>query len=357
MRLAAFVGLCLTQAAWFSTVVPAEEFRMATADRTANQPAHPRWSPEVIFEECSDQALFSATADRIAPAAASRMSLVSLKESHSSESIDHELQPVSLECLDMLELGGNSSAVPPPSSSQLRVFIAPYVWVPAMKGSITALGTSADVNLSLGEAFELLGEVNGAAQGHVEIGKGNWTFIMDGMLLRVTDTLPVSRPLFSQVNTDISATILEVTAARRMPGEFFGALAERGTIVEVLGGVRFYEMDNGLVLIPNNPLVPVVPLEQGEEWVDLLTGIRASSQLTQRVKGFVRGDFAGFGIGTSSDLAWNFTTGVDYQHSQSCSVSLGYRVLDIQAGQTSSGREFEFDVRLQGPFMAMLFHF
>jgi hypothetical protein len=243
------------------------------------------------------------------------------------------------------------SAAMQPAAEPTRVFVAPYVWVPAMKGEVTALGMTNSVDLSLGDAFSALGDLKGAAQGHVEVGRGDWTLIMDTMLMRIGESHAVTA---GKLEADIGATFLELMAARRIGGE---RLRERDIVVELLGGARYYQVNADAIFLPNNPLLPNIPAEQTEEWVDLVFGARTAVPLTQRISGFARGDFAGFGIGTSSTLTWNLVAGVEYVHTDACWWTLGYRILDIDEHQSSAGRDFAFDVKLHGPFLAILFRF
>lgn len=251
------------------------------------------------------------------------------------------------------------NTLPPPlysptAGAPTRVLVAPYLWVPAVQGTTTVLGMTNDVDVSLGEAFGLLKDLKGAASGHVEIGRGDWTLIMDALLMRFASSadLPVAR-----VDLDASTTFLELVAARRLRGTFFDQLRESGIDVEALGGVRYYQASVGATLVPNGPFLPVIPREQTEEWVDLLVGARVNARLTDTLTGFVRSDFGGFGIGTSSKLTSNLIAGVEHQVNEACLVAAGYRLLDINARQDNVAGVFEFDLRFQGPFAAILFRY
>jgi hypothetical protein len=257
-----------------------------------------------------------------------------------SESCSPNTLPTPLYCSEALE--------------PTRVHVAPYLWIPAVQGTTTVLGVTNDVDVSLGDAFGLLKDLKGAASGHVEIGRGDWTLIMDALLMRFASSadLPVAR-----VDLDASTTFLELVAARRLRGTFFDQLRESGIDVEALGGVRYYQASVGATLVPNGPFLPVIPREQTEEWVDLLVGARVNARLTDTLTGFVRSDFGGFGIGTSSKLTSNVIAGVEHQVNEACLVAAGYRLLDINARQDNVAGVFEFDLRFQGPFAAILFRY
>lgn len=72
---------------------------------------------------------------------------------------------------------------------------------------------------------------------------------------------------------------------------------------------------------------------------------------------FARADVGGFGIGSSSNLAWNVVAGLDYQWNSSTSLLAGYRVLDIDQFSGAGATAFGFDVQMAGPFAAIAFQF
>jgi hypothetical protein len=242
----------------------------------------------------------------------------------------------------------------PASCTPTRVYVAPYLWVPAVQGTTTVLGVTNDVDVSLGDAFGMLKDLKGAASGHVEIGRGDWTLIMDALLMRFASSADV--PL-ARLDLDASTTFLELAAARRLNGDLFEQLRENGIDVEAIGGVRYYQASVGATLVPNGPILPVIPREQTEEWVDLLVGARVNARLTDTLTGFIRSDFGGFGIGTSSTLTSNLIAGAEYQVNEACLVAAGYRLLDINERQDNAGGVFEFNLRFQGPFAAILFRY
>jgi hypothetical protein len=239
------------------------------------------------------------------------------------------------------------------SDNQTWVLVAPYAWIPAIKGQITSFGQTQDVDLTLGEAFEAIGDLKGALQGHVEVGKGPQGLIFDAMLVRAEQT--GLGPL-GNTTADSDMTILELLAMYRLLGDNTADPGGWNVRVDMLFGGRYYQIDNGISIdLPG----PDLSFEQSEEWVDLLVGTRAAVTVMNGIDGFVRGDFAGFGIGTSSTLAWNLVAGAEIANPccPGSSLVLGYRILDIDEEKTSGGREFQFNVKMQGPFLALGFRF
>ncbi|MBX3442238.1 MAG: hypothetical protein KF774_07505 [Planctomyces sp.] len=242
------------------------------------------------------------------------------------------------------------------SPDQTWVLVAPYVWTPAMKGRIGARGVSAPIDMSLSDLYDILfDDLNGAVMGHIEVGKGNFGLIFDGMLMRVSPSQ--TGPLGGRLDFDISSTILESMAMARVVDVELDAATNARWSVDLLGGARYYQVQNGVRINPVNG--PTVSADLSKEWVDLVIGARTAVTLVPGLDGFARTDFGGFGIGTSSQLAWNLITGVSWecQSHPGTSLVLGYRVLDINESQGSGDQQFRFDVTMQGPFAAFSFAF
>jgi hypothetical protein len=242
----------------------------------------------------------------------------------------------------------------PESTSGTWVLVAPYVWATAQHGTIGAAGRTAPVDLSLADLVELIPDLNGAAMGHVEVGKGKFGLIFDAMLMKVepSENLPGG----GEIDIESSSTILESLAMLRVvdvPDEDAGSFVT----VDLLSGLRYYQVQNAFRL---DPVVgPTIAADISKDWVDLLVGARTAVAITSELSGFLRADFAGFGIGTSSDLTWNLTTGAEYACPSlpGSSLVLGYRILSIDETQGQGTDRFIYDVTLQGPFTAIAFRF
>lgn len=253
--------------------------------------------------------------------------------------------------LRVVQAGMSPSIV---SDEQTWALVAPYVWMPATRGTVGARGTTTSVDVSLSDLFDHLDDLNGAFMGHVEVGRGDIGLIFDGMLMQLD--LSQRLPLGGRAKLDIGTTILESLVMTRIVnvdtdvegGEF---------IVDLLGGARYYQAANSIRITP--AVGPAIQADLTKDWVDLVFGARTAVTLMPDLKGFFRADFGGFGIGTSSNLAWNLTTGVEYALSchPGSSVILGYRVLDIDETQKSGDQKFVYDLQMRGPFTAVAIRF
>jgi hypothetical protein len=233
--------------------------------------------------------------------------------------------------------------------------VAPYVWAPMMDGTVGANGNTTDVNLSFSDLLDLVPDLNGAVMGHLEVGKGPRGLLLDALIMELS---PSRRgPGGGRINLESNLTVFEALGTLRLLGAAPGEAAPSDITVDVLGGLRYYDVMGGLTISP--VIGPTISAEQTENWVDLVIGGRTGVALTESLAGFMRGDIAGFGIGTSSRFAWNLTAGFEYHcvSHPGWSTVLGYRILDIDQVKYSGAERFFFDVRLHGPFLAFAYRF
>jgi hypothetical protein len=241
------------------------------------------------------------------------------------------------------------------NGEQVWATITPYLWLPAMKGQVGVGPTLVDVNLSLSDMWDLLGDLKGAAMVHLEVGRGNRGIIVDTLLTDIasTETLPSG----AVGTAETTLTILEGLGVRRVYSQNRCGNFVRGINWDVLYGVRYYQIGMELNVVP--PVGAATIAERTENWVDLVMGTRTSMKLANGGSAFARADFGGFGLGSSSDFVWNLQFGLENRlrrHPNTSSV-LGYKVLDIKQSKGSGADAFLFDMNLHGPFAALMFRF
>ncbi len=236
------------------------------------------------------------------------------------------------------------------------VLVAPYLWAPAMKGTIGAGGNTLDVNVTLQDVFEdVIPNLDGAAMIHVEVGKGRTGLLFDTMILQIGKT--ETGPLGGSAHFETNLTVLEWMGMYRLLGSVPGDPCSSPVKVDLLGGFRYYAVQGDLAVTA--PAGPVFDRGQADTWADIVIGARGSVTLTQGLDAFFRADIGGFGIGTSSDPAIGLEAGIDYALGccPGSSLVLGYKMLDINESKNSGADAFVFDVTLHGPFAALAFRF
>lgn len=234
--------------------------------------------------------------------------------------------------------------------------VTPYFWLPAMKGQIGVGGSVANVDLSLSDMWDLLGDLKGVAMVHLEVGRGNrGGLIMDTLLTEIAST--ENLPNGGTGTVDTTMTFLEGLGFRPIASSAGNGRMVKGISWDALYGVRYYQVGADVTIVPpaGSPLLA----DRSENWVDLVLGTRTRVQLANGGSAFARADFGGFGLGTSSDFAWNLHVGLEnrLRRHPNTSMVLGYKILDIKQSKGSGADAFLFDMSLHGPFSGLMIRF
>jgi hypothetical protein len=259
---------------------------------------------------------------------------------------------------DTVGYGNTGDFLSASGCGQTWVKFTPYAWATMIDGNATIHGFTAPVNLDLGDLWSLLenGDIRGAFMGHLEFGRDNWAMFFNGDIVSADPSVEVRR---ANIDTGVTMTLLEMGGAVDLFNANESDPVHSPLRLQLLGGVRYYSVSTSAILsLPH--IIPVVQDAQAEDWVDLFVGLRAMAQLTPSVNAFVRGDIGGFGIGTSSDHAWNFVTGITTDSIWGSNLVLGYRVFDLDQslhGGTGSPQGFGFDAVMHGPVVGLTFQF
>lgn len=221
-----------------------------------------------------------------------------------------------------------------------------YLWALGMDGTLTVMDEPSDVDIGFSEIWDnldmaLSAHIEGRPQG------GRHGFLFDLYWAALGNDLEMPPGAF-----DMSMAWVE--------GAGIFALGEN---FDVIYGLRYTTLD--LTLEFDDPMPPVEPpmppampppsrVEGDQSWTDLMVGGRWVKQFT-KVWGFrARGDIAGFGISNSSDFTWNVQLLGTARFSKLMEGYFGYRWYDVDYENTGAG--FAMDARLQGPVIALGFH-
>jgi hypothetical protein len=217
--------------------------------------------------------------------------------------------------------------------------VAPYGWIFGMKGTVGGGQRTAQVDLSVGDAIDKLGDLKGAAQLHVESGYGPVGAIADLTYMRL-------EPATGLVTVDSRATLFELLGMYRVLDT--GGRQAGAVTFDVLAGARYYRFSNEI----SGNLFGLLAAERTNKWIDLVVGARAGVQVTDALGVFARGDAGGFGLGHSSERACNVIVGFEYRCCECASLVGGYRWFKIDR-ESGVGRDrFLLDATLAGPFVA-----
>lgn len=227
--------------------------------------------------------------------------------------------------------------------------IAPlYLW--GKNINATAAGPS-ELPLSLDFKDDLLDNLEAAFAIHAEARKGNWTIFAEYNYAKLNPTSEFGAgPASIRADVDYRDTLWE------LGGSWAFSQSDR-TRWEVLGGVRYYDqkidvqLDTpGLVLLPLPSNISV-----GDSWWQPFGGVRVFTQLGRNWSFIARGDYA---FRDSNNTSLNVFTTFDYLFRDWGSVFIGYRYLDTNYDNKSSGaNRYAFDGAQQGPAVGLNFHF
>jgi len=180
-------------------------------------------------------------------------------------------------CLAMiwLFLAGNVFAQ---SSDKVYWSITPYFWASDTKVDIKLDGSpvaGADISFK-----DLLDQLDGAFQGHIETGKNNWSVFTDFTFISTSDS--EERTLIT-IDTKSKQSIIDAVAAF-WPGGV-------GSALNMFAGIRYTKFDDRYRFYgPNDTLL--VERKNKNDYTDALLGLRYRIDLSQRWAILTRGDLS-----------------------------------------------------------------
>lgn len=285
------------------------------------------------------------------------ISLVSLESGPDDEPADNQQEPqtpiYTMQEPEFQPVDGNAYTGPS-ATTGTWVLIAPYGWIAGINGQVGIGNRVVNIDLTPGQVLSHLGSVDGALMLHAEVGKGDWGFILDGNLIRASTSVTTAP---AQVDVSLQQTLIEALGMYRLLEASDVLVDGKSLTVDLLGGGRYYQFANGFTVHPFNPALPAIPAEITSSWVDMVLGGRARVPVTTSLDAFARADVGGFGIGSSSTLAWNVIAGLDWKMTSCSSLVIGYREMNINKFSGSGLTPFGFNAKLYGPFMAVAFQF
>jgi len=241
-------------------------------------------------------------------------------------------------------------AAPHTEISPWEFRLAPYFWVPGMKGTTGVGGNNVNVDVSNSDAFDLLSDLKFGLMLHGEAVHGDLTLFGDAtyMNLEQDNQNDPNRNLDLQIEQgiiELGATycILDTSPPTHHNGG--GAVRFR---VEPLAGARFWYTSTSLKL-PNIGFEDTVT----ETWVDAFGGARGALMIGDA---WIFSGRLDFGAGMS-EFTWQAIASAGYRVSSWGTVLLGWRWLSVDYNSGSGSDQFVYDLVLQGPFVAFTFNF
>jgi hypothetical protein len=214
-------------------------------------------------------------------------------------------------------------------SDKWDVTVAPYFMGAAMSGTTAVRGREADVDVSASDIFSNL---QFGAMGLVVARKGNWGFGGDAIWMALGTTV-------RNTNVDFNQGAFAFYGLRRL-----------GSSADLTAGMRVNTLQGQL---KSNTLG--FDVSQDKTWVDPLVGLRLRSPAEHRVRLQVYTEIGGFGVG--SNFTWQVFPTLGIKFTDSVSLELGYRWLDMDYSTGDGNDRFVYDVLTQGPVGGLAFRF
>jgi len=129
----------------------------------------------------------------------------------------------------------------------------------------------------------------------------------------------------------------------------------REGITEQRTGGRIVNLDTRLNLTLDNPIRPVGrSIKEDNTWFDFIVGTRLFFKFTENFGLTAKTDIGGFGLGFSSDIAWNFDARFGYKLPWWwVTPYIGYRVLYIDYKDGSGDDRFVYKMWQTGPMVGL----
>ena len=206
-----------------------------------------------------------------------------------------------------------------------------YFWAVGLDGDMVVGGEPIRVDIDFDEVLD---EVEAALIFHFEAKKGDWSFIVDPMIIKIESDQQAG-PLTAEIELDYVLT--ELLVGYRIAPRW-----------DLLGGVRYWLMDVGLDIQGRS-------IDEDKDWVDLIVGARYFADISEKWSFAGRADIGGFDIGESADSTWNVAGLFSYDFGRNKQFITGYRILNVDFDDDRGANQFRYDIEQSGPLFGLSF--
>lgn len=222
-----------------------------------------------------------------------------------------------------------------------EILVTGYLFASALNGraSTTSSLPPANIDLSFGDVLD---DLDFGFMTTVEMRRGRWGFMGDLMYSKVSPGGTVPGPLPLNASLEQRSTILQANALYRVH-------EDAKLDVDLGAGLRYWNIDNqGSVSLTGGGSAPFA---DNKSWMDPVVMARATARLGGPWSMTIAGDVGGFGAG--SELTYQLLGSINYNKDERKTFRVGYRVLSVDYNKDG----FVYDIRMQGPVVAMTFRF
>lgn len=253
-------------------------------------------------------------------------------------------------CLGFLTLTFSSLAYADLPNNQWHFLIAPYAWLPWIKGNMTVRGNEANVDAT---PNDLLKKLDFVLQLHLEASKGNWAFMADPNYLKFSES--VTRSIGPRGRITIGGDIklkmklIDFGTYYKFLNKQVSNHPDSSVSLEGLLGGRHVYLKNTI-----SPL-RLPSITASKSWTDPIIGSRLQYHINKFWSAIATGDIGGFGVG--SKFTWSAKLLGVYHFNKIFSLAAGLRALGINYSEGSGNNKFKMDTKMYGPIIGLLIKF
>ena len=266
-----------------------------------------------------------------------------------------EMEPLSpMEPLQFNQMTGGGATAPEGGAGtqenpQWDFFIAPYIWLMSIDGTVVLHGQNDSIDLETGD---FLDDLEAIFEGYGEARYAGFFAAIDATYASLSASS--GNHVF---NLDL--TIIDIRGGVELPREDLGAEPAdksderpRQMIWDAFVGGRYWDYDARL-----RQQIGLERYTNDDSRWDVFFGLGMRWDLTRKLTLDLKADYGGFGLGSSAQAAYQFQGGIVYHVSDLFSLHAGYRYLFQNTIDGSGFSKTGSKITLKGPVLGIGFSF
>jgi hypothetical protein len=233
--------------------------------------------------------------------------------------------------------GAPDALAPEPASEwQWRIGMPLWVGVPT-SGDASTGGINVEVDT---DAEDLIDVIDMAAALSIEARRGPWSFMADGMFVRVSDGVSPDGLAIASAGLELEQMIVNAAVGYRF-------LNNDTWVVDGVLGARYNHLGMTLEVDYNPDFLGDTRIEGSQSWIDPFVGIGLRAKLSEALTFVTKADVGGFGVG--SDSTWQAYAGLECRVTESMWAGFGWKHLHTDY----SDGGFGYNVNMSGPVLEL----
>lgn len=240
-----------------------------------------------------------------------------------------------------LTLSGTAVAA---GESDWNYNLSPYIWLSGSSGEVSSIPGQPAIPFDLSAKDAV--EDNEVSYMLVFQGKKDkHGFLLDLIYTDTTSDEDVVPALGLEVQATSKNTMLSAAYVYEVHNE-------GGTVVDVFGGLRYWDVDSILKFKGGRGLLAGQKIKNSEDWVDPVGGVKIHHRFDDSNL-YMSGWLAVGGFGVGSDSFYDTSINVGYQWSDTIGTTIGYRLFDVDYDDNG----FVYDAKNDGLTLGLTWKF